>query len=189
MKTTIKTVFLAAGLVALAAPVAAQSTKRATPKPTERVAIQPRKKHQQNHIAHRVQSRNLTAGEAASLGRKNAGLNAEDRDKRERKRGRITSTNHTQLQISKATGHRTHNTAAAKNVNHQHHAAKLKTSQLTTHQAAHLETKEASLHHQTHGDRERRGKPTPKGEDQAQTNEQNSNTDQIHLKKHNARMF
>jgi len=58
-------------------------------------------------------------------------------------------------------------------------SAELKTTQLTKRHAAHLETKEASLHHQIHSDREQDRTPTLKDEGQAQ----------IHLKKHNARMF
>ncbi len=194
MKTTIKTVFLAAGLAALAAPVAAQSANPATPKPTERAAIQPRKKHPQKHIAHRVQSGNLTAGEGASLERKEAGLNTEERDVREDNRGRMTSARRAQLHhpnhVSKALGQHSHTTAATKKVSRQHRAAELKTGQLTTRQASHLETKEASLHHQIHRRRKQDSNPTSKNkeEEQAQTNQQNTNANQI-LKKHNARMF
>jgi hypothetical protein len=185
MKTTIKSLFLAAGLAALAAPVAAQSTDPGTPKPTERAAVQPRKKNQQKRSAHVVQSGQITAGEATSLERKEAGLNAEKPDMREDNHARITSARHAQLrhhqnEISKTPDPHTQPVTVAKNVSQQHRAAELKTGQLTTRQGTHLATKETSFHHQIHSDREQDRMLTPK--DEAQTN-------QIHLKKHNARMF
>jgi len=116
MKTTIKNVFVAAGLAALAVPIIAQGIDPRTPKPTAHASVRS-KKHQPKR------------------------------------------------------------------------AAQLKTGQLITRPAAHLETKEASLHHQIHSDREHDRKLTPDDQAPAQTNQQNTNTTQIHLKKHNARMF
>ncbi|MFY9562254.1 MAG: hypothetical protein WAQ52_18640 [Terriglobales bacterium] len=200
-----KSLFLAASLAALTVPLTAQDTsKKATshPKsPFQKPTVQQRKKHQQKRIAHGVQSGKLTTGEAASLERKEAGLNAEERDLREDNRGRLTSADRAKLQhqqnrVSKAVSHDQHNATVAKAHpkstagqhanNQQHGAAQLKTSQLTTRQAAHIETKETSLHREIHSDREQDGKPTP--EDQTNP-QQNKNTHQIRLKKHNARMF
>ena len=202
MKTAMKNVFLPASLAALATLIVAQAsgaaagTKPPSPKPT----VQQHKKHPQKHIAHGVQNRKRTAGEAASLERKEAGAGAEKRDMREDNRGRLTSANRARLQhpqnhVSKAIDHKKHNavvsSAHAKTAAgpgpQQHRTAKLRTGQLTTRQAAHLETKETSLHHQIHSNRKQdAGKPTP--EDQTNP-QQEKNATQIHLKEHNARMF
>jgi hypothetical protein len=206
MKTAMKNVFLAASLAAslaaLAIPVVAQATgsaagsKSPSPKPT----VQQRKKHPQKHIAHGVQKRHRTAGEAASLERKEAGASTEERNIREDNHGRLTSANRARLQhrqnhVSKAIDHKKHNAVvsrahartAPEQRPQQHRSAQLKTGQLTTRQAAHLETKETSLRHQIHSDREQdAGKLTP--EDQTNP-QQDKSTNQIHLKEHNARMF
>ncbi len=201
MKTALKNVLLAASLAALTVSVVAQEasgaadSKASAHKPTP----QQHKKLPQKRIAHRTTSGKRTAGEAANLERQEAGLNAEERDMREDNRGRLTSASRAQhhpSHVSKAINQHKHSptvaTAHARNAapvhTRQHRAPELKTGQLTPGQAAHLETKEASLHHQIHSDREQDGKPAP--EDQAQTSaQQNKTTNQIHLKKHNARMF
>ena len=201
MKSAMQNVFLAASLAALAIPVVAQASGAAgeAKSRTHKQAVQQPKKHQQKRIAPKVQNRKRTAGEAASLERKEAGMNAEERDMREDNHGRLTSANRARLQhqqnrASKAIDHKKHNaivaTAHAKTAPgprpQQHRTATLKTGQLTTRQAAHLETKETSLHYQIHSDRELNGgKPTP----ESQTNPQDKNSNQIHLKEHNARMF
>ncbi len=202
MKTTLKNVLLAAGLSALAVPVVAQNSGATAQKAAHKLTVQQRKQHQQKRIAHGLQSGKLTSGEAASLERKEVGLNAEEREMREDNRGRLTAANRAQLQhqqnrVSKAIYHKKHNAtvarAHAKNAagprTQQQRAAELKTGQLTSSKAAHLETKEASLHHQIHSDREPDGAKRT-SEDRAQVNpQQNKNTNQIRLKKHNARMF
>ena len=201
MKSAMQNVFLAASLTALAIPVVAQASGVAgeAKSRAHKQAVQQPKKHQQKGIAPSVQNRKRTAGEAASLERKEAGMNAEERDMREDNRGRLTSTNRARLQhrqnhVSKAIDHKKHNavvtSAHSKGADgtrpQQHRTAKLKTGQLTTRQAAHLETKETSLHHQIHSNREHDGvKLTP----ESQTNPQDKNTNQIRLKEHNARMF
>ena len=197
-----KNVFLAASLAALALPVVAEASNTAarskspSPKPT----VQQSKKHPQKHIARGVQNRKRAAGEAASLERKEAGGGTEERDMREDNRGRLASTNRARLQhrqnhVSKAIDHKKHSAVVASAHAkiapgprpQQHRTAKLKTGQLTTRQAAHLETKETSLHHPIHSDREQDGgKLTPEDETNPQ---QDKSTNQIHLKKHNARMF
>jgi len=202
MKSAMQNVFLAASLAALAIPVVAQASGVAgeAKSRAHKQAVQQPKKHPQKGIAPSVQNRKRTAGEAASLERKEAGMNAEERDMREDNRGRLTSTNRARLQhrqnhVSKAIDHKKHNavvaSAHAKIVPgprpQQHRTAKLKTGQLTTRQAAHLETKETSLHHQIHSNREQgAGELTP--EDQTNP-QQNKSANQIRLKEHNARMF
>lgn len=195
-----KNVLLAASLAALSILLVAQASgaaagsKSPSPKPT----VQQRKKLPQNHIAHGVQNRKRTAGEAASLKRKEAGARAEERDMREDNHGRLTSANRARLErrpnhVSKAIDHEKHipvSSAHAKTAPgprpQQHRTATLKTGQLTARQAAHFETKETSLHHQLHSDREQDSvKLTP----ESQTNPQDKNSNQIRLKEHNARMF
>jgi hypothetical protein len=202
MRTAMKNVFLAASLAALAIPVVAQVSGAAgeAKSRTHKQAVQQPKKHQQKGIAPRVQNRKRTAGEAASLKRKEAGARAEERDMREDNHGRPTSANRDRLErrpnhVSKAIDHKKHtpvvSSAHAKTAPgprpQQHRTATLKTGQLTTRQAAHLETKETSLHHQIHSNRKQdAGKLTP--EDQTNP-QQEKNPNQIHLKEHNARMF
>jgi hypothetical protein len=201
MKSAMQNVFLATSLAALSILVVAQASgvaagsKSPSPKPT----VQQREKHPQKPFAPSVQNGKRTAGEAASLERKEAGMNAEERDMREDNRGRLTSANRARLahrpnHVSKAIDHKKHtpvvSSAHAKTVlgprPQQHRTATLKTGQLTTRQAAHLETKETSLHHQIHSDRELDGgKLAP----ESQTNPQDKNSNQIRLKEHNARMF
>jgi hypothetical protein len=202
MKSAMQNVFLAASLAALAIPVVAQASGAAgeAKSRAHNQAVQQHKKHQQKRIAPSVQNRKRTAGEAASLERKEAGMNAEERDTLKDNRGSLTFANrarlrHRQNHVSKAIDHKKHSavvgSAHAKIAPgprpQQHRTAKLKTGQLTTRQAAHLETKQASLHHPIHSDREQDGgKLTP--EDQSNP-QQDKSTNQIHLKKHNARMF
>jgi hypothetical protein len=203
MKSAMQNVFLAASLAALAMPVVAQATGAAagTKATAHKTTVQKaKKKPPQKHISHGVQNRKQIAGEAASLKRKEAGMNTEERDMREDNRGRLTSANraaglqHQQNRASKAIDHKKHNAIVATAHDktapgprpQQHRTAELKTGQLTTRQAAHLKTKETTLHHQIHSDRELDGgKLTP----ESQTNPQNKNSNQIRLKEHNARMF
>ena len=197
-----KNVFLAASLAALAIPVVAQASGAAgeAKSRAHKQAVPQHKRHQQKGIAPSVQNRKRTAGEAASLKRKEAGARAEERDIREDNHGRPTSANRDRLErrpnhVSKAIDHKKHtpvvSSAHAKTAPgprpQQHRTAKLKTGQLTTRQAAHLETKETSFRHQIHSDRKQDGgNLTP--EDQTNP-QQDKSTNQIHLKEHNARLF
>ena len=182
MQTMLKNMLLAASLATLTVPVVAQATSAADSNPpAHQATVQPHKKHPRKRIALGPQSGKLTAGEAASLERKEGGLTAEDHDMGEDNRGRLTAAGRAHLQHQRnATVVSAHATNAAGPRTQPRHAAELKTGQLTTRQSAHLATKETALHHQSHSDREPHGQPTP--EDGAQTN-------QIRLKKHNARMF
>jgi hypothetical protein len=200
MKTAMKTAFLAASLAALAVPVVAQAataagSKSHAPKSTAKQA----RKHPQKQIAHTARNSKRTAGEAASLGRNKSDAPSEKRDMRDYSRARVTSAHgvqphHQQTHSSKTISHKSHRvpvtnahakTSPATRAQ-LHRTAKLKTGQLTTSKAAPLETKEAALHHQIHSDREQ---DSAKVSPETQTDPQDKNTNQIHLKKHNARMF
>jgi hypothetical protein len=176
MRTTPKSLVLAASLAALGMPGAAQSSSAAHPNtlPQTPAAQQP-KRHPQKGIAKGVSGK-VTGGEAASLERKEGGGNAEDRDMREDNRGRLTSADraklrHQQNRVSKSIHHDQHHptlanarskSTAGQNANKQAHAAQFKTGQLTTRQATHVETKKSSLHREIHSDREQEGgKRTP----------------------------
>jgi hypothetical protein len=185
MKNMTRNTLLAAGLFALVVPVFAQDNAKSTtpagaktsaPKPAA-----PRKKAQAKHVARAT--RKQTVGEAASLEKKEAGLNTEERDMRDDNRGRLTSANRAKLQhrhAATAANHHKHPAAVANASTAGKHAASLKTGQLTSGGTAHLETKETSLHHEIHSDREETGQAAPQPD---------KTTNQIHLKKHNARMF
>jgi len=180
MKSMLKNVLLAASLAALATFVVAQNTDSAAPKTAKHAAVQ---KHRRKPSAQPAHNGKLSAGEASSLERTEAGQTSEDM--RDDNHGRFTSANlqHRPNQVSKAAYHAQPSAAAqGKNTRSRTHGAQLKTGQLTNRQGAHLETKEAALHHQVHSDREQDRKLT--SEDQP-----SKNTNQITLKKHNARMF
>ena len=195
MNTAMKNVFLTA-IVAVLAISAAANTATIGSKTTAKGPVTKTKKHAQQKNIHTVPKRKHSAGGAASLGQNESGAAPVARDMRDDNRGRVTSVHKIQPQhqpahLSKAVTQKsqsavvhsksTKNTVAP---HVQHHSAELKTGQLTSRQAAHLETKEAALHHQIHSDRE------PDSPEQAsETATQDKNTNQIHLKKHNARMF
>ncbi|MBI3475078.1 MAG: hypothetical protein HY010_05050 [Acidobacteria bacterium] len=177
METTRKLALLAAGLAIVAMPALAQSTSAGTPK---RATTAP---HKQKPVSHVAKKHRRALGEAASLERNEAGIN-EERDMREDNRGRLVSASSAKLhpsQVSKATYH-PHKTAS------QPRSAQLKTGELKSSRAAHLETKETALHHQIHSDREQDRKLTQPEPAQGDAS-QSKNTNTIHLKKHNARMF
>jgi hypothetical protein len=180
MKMTMMLMTAVLGTVAtLAAPVVAQNVGSA-----DAAAVQNGPRRGQKPGA------KLASGEAANLQKAESGQAPDDastnNNMREDNRGRVTSARHAALQprqISKTASSKKHNaTAHVSNVSQKRHAAKLKTGQLTTPQSAHLQTKQTALRHQVHSSREPDVHATP--EDQP-----NKNTSQIHLKKHNARMF
>ncbi len=201
MENTMKNMLLAASLAALTIPVGAQDTSADPKLPARKPAFQTSSQRQYKPIVHGASSKKATSGEAASLEKKEA--NDEERDMREDNRGRLTMANrakihHQQNQVSKAAHSKQHNPGVvnvkaksaglhAKTQRPAH--AELKTGQLTASQAGHLETKETSLRRDIHSDREETG-GKPKSGDHEQTNQPpNKSTNEIHLKKHNARMF
>jgi hypothetical protein len=196
MNTAMKNVLLTA-IVAVLAISAAANTATPGSKTTAKGPATKTKKHAQKKNIHTVPISKHSAGEAARLGQNESDAASVARDRRDDNRGRVTSVHkiqpqHQQVHLSKVVNQKsqsaaTHN-ANAKNSSRrsfqQHHTAEIKTGQLTSRQAAHLETKEAALHHQIHSDREPDSpKQTP------ETDLQDKSTNQIHLKKHNARMF
>jgi hypothetical protein len=106
-----------------------------------------------------------TRGEAASLETKEADLNT---DMREDNRGRLTSAH-------------PHSTLHAVSRTPQHHAATLKTGQLTTSKRSLVHTKKTALHRPVQSGQNQDQKLTP--------DTPSTNTPAVHLKKHNARMF
>ncbi|HWZ83824.1 MAG TPA: hypothetical protein VNW47_14425 [Terriglobales bacterium] len=167
MKCTTKSAILAALLATLVMSTGAQNQAS-----SQNQAPAHEKKSRHSNVAHKPQktaparSAKATRGEAASLETKEADLNSAAPDTRDDNRGRLTSAH-------------PHSTFHAVNKN-QHHAATLKTGQLTTSQRPHLDTKQTALHRAIHSDQKQDRKLTPDEASAAPT---------VHLKKHNARMF
>jgi hypothetical protein len=179
MQTAIKRTFLAAVLCALAGPARAQNKD---------AGVVPAGPQQ-------------TAGEAANLEKKETGVNAEEHPMRQDNAGKQTTANHQkprQAHLSKAIGRDQHNARVANTSsktevgqraqNQQKRvAAGLKTGQLTSSEAAKLQTKRAALHREVQG--EENGGQLTAGEKAKVNHQQNKTSNEIHQKKHNARMF
>jgi hypothetical protein len=129
-----------------------------------------------------------SAGEAANLERKETGVDAEEHPMRSDSARKATPANRHNARVA-ATHLATHPKSAAvqRAATQQHSTAKLKTGQLTSGQSAKLRTKPTTLHREVHQDREDNGQQAPgeKSKDDQQTKTSND----IRLKKHNARMF
>jgi hypothetical protein len=180
MKTMMKHLLLASALATLSMSAFAQNNDATAPTISKPASTAP---HAPKHVSRVAPKHKRAIGEAASLEKNEAGIN-EERDMREDNRGRLVSARSAKLhpsQVSKAT-------YPARKAPTQPHSAQLKTGEFKSTQAAHLETKETALHHQIHSDREQDRKLT--SQEPVQTDSpQSKNTNAIHLKKHNARMF
>ncbi len=165
MQTVIRQVFLAAVLCTLAVPALARYTASSPGAGTVVAATGPQQ----------------TEGEAANLEKKETSVDAEVHPDTERKatapsmhKNHIATT-HPKVAAVQRTG------------TSQHSGAKLKTGQLTSGQSAKLQTKQTTMHPEVHQDREENGQQTA-GE-KAKVHQQDKTTNDIRLKKHNARMF
>ncbi len=179
MHTGIKRTFLAAVLCALAVPACARN------KDTGVVLAGPQQ----------------TAGEAANLEKKETGVNAEEHPMSQDNAGKRTVASHQkprQTHILKAIDRDPHKTGVAAThpkaevgqhaANQQKHvAAGLKTGQLTSGEAAKLQTKRAALNREVQS--EENGGQQRAGEKAKFDHQPNKTSNEIHQKKHNARMF
>jgi hypothetical protein len=178
-----KRTFLAAVLCALAVPALAQNTA------------------QSNDTGVMPSGPQQTAGEAANLEKKETGVNAEEHPMRQDNAGKRTAASHQkprQTHISKAIDRDKHNAHVA-NTNaktevgqraqnqQKRVAAGLKTGQLTSGEAAKLQTKRAAFNREVQG--EENGGQLTAGEKAKVNHQQNKTSNEIHQKKHNARMF
>ena len=201
MKIATKNLYLAAALAALAVPVMAQDAGAPVdPKPA---TVHQRKENQQDRIANGVQSGQLTAGEAANLEKKEAGINTETRDMREDNGGKLTNADRQKLQqqqnqMSNQIYRDKHNAAVA-NTNPKSEVGKraesqqdriasgIRSGQLTAGEAAHVETKEAALNKEVHNDRAANGGKLTSSEKAQVNHQQNNVSKQIYKDKHNGR--
>jgi hypothetical protein len=187
MKNTLLYLFLSA---ALATPVCAQSAATTKhPKSSDSKATVRPGKH--------------SAGEATSLENKELGAGAEERETREDNHGRLTAAHHAKLRhqpthAARATSHGAKSAkivaAHSKDVpghrppSQPHHAAALRTGQLTTTDAPRFQTKKTGLKPEARGARAHSSKATsPEAEPPNQPDDKSPN--RLRLKKHNARMF
>jgi hypothetical protein len=185
-------------LAALCVPaVLAQSDGSAADQPP---TIQQRKKNQQERIANGIQSGQLTAGEAKSLERKEANLNAEERRMRAADNGKLTAAdraklnrqqNHLSNQIyvdkhNANTAHYGNGRIGQRQENQQDRIAQgIRSGQLTPREAANLENKEQGLNREIAGMRQANGGKLSKADRQAVNRQQNKLSKQIYNKKHN----
>src|SRR4029077_8133795 len=116
MTKQLKSVFLTGTLAIFMLPAIAQtSSSQPATDLAKRATINQRKENQQDRIANGVQSGQLTAGETANLEKKEATVNAEERDMRKLDNGHLTAAdrktlNQQQNQLSKQIYQDKHNT-------------------------------------------------------------------------------
>src|SRR5215472_16303981 len=177
MQNTLRISLCSAALAILALPVAAQNSQSA---PATGESIQQRKENQQDRIANRVQSGQLTAGETTNLEKKESTLNQQ------------------QKQLSRQIYRDKHN-AAEQNTNPKSEVGKraenqqdrigqgIKSGQLTAGEAAHLEKNETNINREVRNDRRANGgKLTPQERKQV-NRQQNKLSGQIYRDKHNGK--
>jgi hypothetical protein len=170
MQTTLKQMFLAAVLSTLAVPALARNA--ASGHETSG-AIMPAGSQQ-------------TAGEAASLEKKETGVDAEEPPVRRDNSRKATAASAHKSSVATA-----HPKAAAvqRTGTRQHGTAKLKTGQLTSGQSAKIQAKQTTFHGEVHPDREDNASNRAAVEKAKLNPQQDKPSNEIHLKKHNARMF
>ena len=201
MKSTIKIALFSSALAVLALPAVAQSTDPAAPVTGQ--TIQQRKENQQDRIGNGVKSGQLTAGETSNLEKKEAGINREERNMRQRDDGHLTAAdkakvNRQQNQLSHQIYQDKHN-GAVQNTNPTSEVGKrqenqqdriaqgVKSGQLTAGEAAHLESNEARINKEVRNDRAANGGKLT-AQEKAQINrQQNHQSGKIYRDKHNGR--
>ena len=173
MYTANKKIFLAAVLCALAVPALPQNTARNNDPGSAVVAPGPRQ----------------TEGEAANLEKKETGVDTEALPVRHDHAGKRPAASAHNARL--AATHSIHPKAAVvqRAATPQHGTAKLQTSQLTSGRSAKLQTRQTTLHRAVDPDREEDGGQLSAGEETKVNHQQNKPSNEIHQKKHNARMF
>lgn len=203
MTEQLKSVFLTATLAGLMLPVIAQtSSSQSAADPAKPATINQRKENQQDRIANGVQSGQLTAGETANLEKKEATMNAEERDMRKLDNGHLTGAdrktlNQQQNQLSNQIYQDKHNTAV-QNTNPRSEVGKrtenqqdriaqgIRSGQMTAGEAARVEKNEGNINKEIRNDRAANGGKLT-GAEKAQINrQQNKESRQIYRSKHNA---
>jgi hypothetical protein len=207
MKNLVKTAILSAALAALMLPARAQSTDdtkatkpvdvKAVPAAKKPATIDQRKENQQQRIGEGVENGSLTAGEAARLEKKEAGLNKEERKMKsdgDFTAAERTKVQHQQNKLSRRIYHQKHDAqvrpeprteiGARKQAQQQRIGEGIENGSLTPGEAARLEKKEVKLNQETRAMRaENGGRLTPA--DKAKVHhQQNHLSRQIHHQKH-----
>jgi hypothetical protein len=201
MTKQLNSVFFTATLASLMLPAVAQTNQPAAD-PAKPATINQRKENQQDRIANGVQSGQLTAGETANLEKKEATVNAEERDMRKLDNGHLTASdrktlNQQQNQLSKQIYQDKHNTPV-QNTNPKSEVGKraenqqdriaqgIRSGQMTAGEAARVEKNEANINKEIRNDRAANGGKLT-GAEKAQVNrQQNRESRQIYHTKHNA---
>src|SRR6266852_3637374 len=179
-----------------AAPTPAPDAEK---KPT---TIEQRKENQQDRIANGVKSGELTAGETATLEKKEAAINKETRTDRAANGGKLTGAEKAQIkgqqnQVSKQiyadkhnanTAHYGNNKVGQRRENQQDRIAQgIKSGQLTAGETAKLENQQKGINQQVAADRKANGGTLTAAEKQQVNKEQNGASRNIYHKKHNAK--
>jgi hypothetical protein len=163
-------------------------------------SIAERKENQQDRIANGVKSGQLTAGETASLEKKEAAINKETRADRAANGGKLTATekqqiNKQQNQASKQiykdkhnanTAHYGNNAVGQRRENQQDRIANgVKSGQLTAGETAKLEKQQKGINKQVAADRKANGGTLSASQKKQVSKEQNQASRNIYRKKHN----
>src|SRR6266849_5700873 len=199
----------AAGATAVLAPDQSSSQSSAqssSPAPEaekeKKPVIEQRKENQQDRIAQGVKSGQLTAGETATLEKKEAAINKETRTDRAANGGKLTGAekaqiNHQQNQVSKQiyadkhnanTAHYGNNKVGQRRENQQDRIAQgIKSGQLTAGETAKLEKQQQGINKQVATDRKANGGTLTASQKRQVNKEQNKASKNIYRKKHNAK--
>ena len=192
-----KNIILSAALIALAAPVFAQSTSTPNTAPP---TIQDRKTDQQDRIANGVQDGQLTAGESKNLETKEAAINKEERNMRSQDDGHLTAADRTK--INNQQNHLSNRIYTDKhNANTTHYgngevgqrqqlqqdriANGMRSGQLTAGESAKLERQQQGLNREKNGMKEENGGKLSAGDKAVLNHQQNNASKKIYAKKHN----
>ena len=200
MNRMIKISLFGAALAALALPGMAQNAT--DPVPVTNKTIQERKQDQQGRIANGVKSGQLTAGEATSLERKEAGLNREENQMKQQNGGTLNYADKKQLTeqqngLSKQISADKHNSnvrqaptteVGKREMDQQGRIAQgVASGQLTAGEAKNLEGNERAINKEVQNDRAANGGKLT-NQERAQVNrQQNKMSQKIYNDKHNAR--
>ncbi len=202
-----KKLILIATAAALCAPMAmaqdastTTTTTTSTAKP--KYTINQRKQNQQQRIGDGVENGSLTAGEAASLEKKETRLNQEEKNMKAADDGHLTAADRAKLQrqqdnLSKQVYNQKHD-AQTQNLNPKSELGERQRNQqqrigegiengsLTAREASHLETREAGVNKEVAGMREANGGKLTNQEKHLVNHQQNKNSKAIYRQKHDA---
>ncbi|MGA2219024.1 MAG: hypothetical protein ABSG51_13100 [Terracidiphilus sp.] len=162
--------------------------------------VNQRRENQQDRIANGVGSGQLTAGGTKNLESREANLNREIKDDRQADGGKLTQSEHKQVNqqqnnLSKSIYTDKHNAATqdykgavgARQTNQQQRIAQgIRSGQLSANETSHLENREQGINQQVRADRQANGGKLSGSEKSQINGQQNGASRKIYQDKHNA---